>query len=482
MTAGIGPTETTPASIEPGSFRDRTARVFRADNEIYRGLTATASAEWHAIARTAFLRRALDRGAIVQTREVEAGAFHPLEAGVKWETILHHERIPFISYPYEWCFGMLKAAALLQLDLLNEALSDGIILKDATPFNVQWKGTEPVFIDVTSFVRWRAGEPWAGYRQFCELQLYPLFLQAYKGVSFQPWLRGRIDGIEAGEMARLVSWRDWLRPGILTQVVAQHRLQRQFASRTSRVKRELKEAGFPKSIVVSTVQRLRRLVEGLDWRPDQSTWVDYATNNSYDDESSRMKESFVERYVSRRRGVVWDLGCNTGRFSRIAARYADAVIALDSDHASVERLYRELTADSVRNVLPLVGNVADLSPALGWRAVERQAFVDRGRPDVVLCLALVHHLAITANIPVDDLMRWLHGLGGDLVIEFPLPEDPMVQQLLAARDQAYEDYCLEYFESSLARHFEVRERVALPSGTRVIYYAIPRAANRREAI
>jgi SAM-dependent methyltransferase len=259
-------------------------------------------------------------------------------------------------------------------------------------------------------------------------------------------------------------------------------LQRQFASRTSRVKRELKEAGFPKSIVVSTVQRLRRLVEGLDWRPDQSTWVDYATNNSYDDESSRMKESFVERYVSRRRGVVWDLGCNTGRFSRIAARYADAVIALDSDHASVERLYRELTADSVRNVLPLVGNVADLSPALGWRAVERQAFVDRGRPDVVLCLALVHHLAITANIPVDDLMRWLHGLGGDLVIEFPLPEDPMVQQLLAARDQAYEDYCLEYFESSLARHFEVRERVALPSGTRVIYYAIPRAANRREAI
>ena len=483
MTAGTHPTKPPPASIEPGSFRDRTARVFRADNEIYRGLTGAASEEWQAVGRTAFFRRALDRGTIVQTREVDAGPFHPLEAGAKWKTILHHERIPFISYPYEWCFGMLKAAALLQLDLLNDALVEEIILKDATPFNVQWKGNEPVFIDVTSLVRWHAGEPWGAYRQFCQLQLFPLFLQAYKGVSFQPWLRGRIDGIETEDMARLVSWRDWLRPGILTHVVAQDRLQRLFGARAVSVKRELKEAGFQKSIVGSTIRRLRRLVDSLHWNPDRSAWVDYARNNSYDDESARMKESFVERHVSRRHGgMVWDLGCNAGRFSRIAARYADLVIAVDSDHASVERLYRELRTESVRNVLPLVGNVADLSPALGWRALERQAFVDRGRPDVVLCLALVHHLAITANIPIDDLVQWLQGLGAELVIEFPLPQDPMVQQLLATRDQAYDDYTLAYFESSLASHFEVRERMPLPSGTRVIYQAIPRAVIRREAI
>jgi SAM-dependent methyltransferase len=462
--------------LEPGSFRDRTARVFRAGNEVYRGLTATASEEWHAVAETSFFQSALDRGAIVQTREVETGALHARKAGIEWKTVLHHERIPFISYPYEWCFGMLKAAALLQLELLTDALTDGIVLKDATPFNVQWKGAEPVFIDITSFVRSRAGEPWAGYRQFCELQLYPLFLQAYKGVSFQPFLRGRLDGITTEDMAGLFSWHDWLRPGILTQVVAQNRLQRHFASRAPRVKRELKEAGFQKSIVVASAQRLRRLVEGLDWKPNKSTWIDYATHNSYDNESARMKESFIEQHASRRRGMVWDLGCNTGQFSRIAARYADQVIAVDSDHASIERFYRELRADSVRNILPLVGNIADLSPALGWCAMERQAFVDRGQPSMILCLALVHHLAITANIPIDDVVRWLRGLGAELVIEFPLPRDPMVQQLLASKDQAYDDYALQYFESSLDTFFEIRERLALPSGTRVMYYAVPRNA------
>jgi SAM-dependent methyltransferase len=477
VTTGVRSGQRARPSIEPGSFRDRTARVFRVGDEIYRGLTATAWDEWQAVSAAPFFQRALNRGAIVQTELVDPAVIGQWDLDDHWQAALRHERVPFVSYPYEWCFGMLKDAALLQLELLTDALHDDVILKDATPFNVQWKGTSPVFIDVASFVRWRTGEPWAGYRQFCQLQLYPLFLQAYKGVSFQPWLRGRIDGIETDEMARLVSWRDWLRPGILTQVVVQNRLQRQFASGAPKVKRQLKEAGFQKSIVVAAVQRLRKLVETLEWKAERSTWVDYATNNTYDDQSARMKESFVEeRLAARRGGMVWDLGCNTGRFSKIASRHADLVVAVDSDHASIERLYRELKSEGARNVIPLVGNVADLSPALGWRALERQAFIDRGRPDVVLCLALVHHLAITANIPIDDLVRWLNSLGADLIIEFPLPQDPMVQQLLSAKDQVYEDYTLDCFESSLAAHFQIRERLALPSGSRVIYHATPRAA------
>jgi SAM-dependent methyltransferase len=467
------------ASIEPGSFRDRTARVFRIGDDIYRGLTAAACDDWQAISTARFFQRALNDGTIVHTERVDQAALPQLDGDDRWQAALRHERIPFISYPYEWCFGMLKDAALLQLQLLIDALHDDVILKDATPFNVQWKGTAPVFIDVTSFVRWRKGEPWAGYRQFCELQLYPLLLQAYKGVSFQPWLRGRIDGIETAEIARLFSWRDWLRPGILTQVVAQDRLQRKFASGSPGIKRQLKEAGFKKSIIVAAVHRLRKLIHGLEWKAERSTWIDYATNNTYDDQSHQMKESFVDRRLAARRaGMIWDLGCNTGRFSRIAAKYADLVIAVDADHVSVERLYRELKAEGrPRNIIPLVSNVADLSPALGWRAMERQAFVDRGRPNMVLCLALIHHLAITANIPIRDLVRWLKGLGADLIIEFPLPHDPMVQQLLNAKNQAYDDYTLDSFESSLAAHFEIRERLALPSGSRVIYHAAPKATH-----
>jgi hypothetical protein len=476
VTVGSQSALPTGGALEPGSFRDRTARVFRIGGDIYRGLTPSAWDEWQFVSRAPFFQHALNHGWIVKTEPVDPGVIGQADPDGHWHAVLRHERVPFISYPYEWCFGMLKDAALLQLELLTEALSDGVILKDATPYNVQWKGTAPVFIDVASFVRWRTGEPWAGYQQFCQLQLYPLFLQAYKGVSFQPWLRGRIEGIPTEEMARLMSWRDWLRPGILTQVVAQNRLQHRFASDAPKIKHRLKEAGFQKGIIVAAVQRLRKLVDGLEWKPERSTWVDYSTCNTYDELSARMKESFVEqRLAACRGGMVWDLGCNTGRFSKIAAKYADLVIALDSDHASIECLYRELKAEGVRNVIPLFGNLADLSPARGWRGVERQAFVDRGRPRVVLCLAVVHHLAITANIPIHDLVRWLNGLAADLIIEFPLPHDPMVQHLLNARNQKYDDYTLDCFESSLSAYFEIRERLVLSSGSRVIYHATPKA-------
>ena len=460
--------------FDPGSFRDRTARVFYAGSTVCRGLTQPAWKEWETVSASHFFRSAMDRGAIVETAVAEAPAAAAVNASDMWEGILEHRRLPFISYPYEWTFGMLKDAALLHLQLLSEALDEGFILKDATPYNVQWVGTTPVFIDVASFVTWRAGEPWAGYRQFCQLFLYPLMLQAYKGMSFQPWLRGRLDGIPADECRGLLSFRDLFRPGILTHVVAQSRLQHRFAADAAAVKRQVKAAGFSRAIITATVKRLERVVQQLRWEPNPSTWSGYAAANSYDDESSNTKEVFVDRIAQRHRGgTVWDLGCNTGRFSRVVARYADYVVAVDADQASIERLYRQLRTDGENRVLPLVGDVTDLSPSLGWCGRERSAFVDRGHPDLVLCLALIHHLAITANIPIIDLVRWLHGLGAHLVVEFPLPEDPMVRRLLLARDQAYDDYAVGSFEAALESCFEVQEKLTLPSGTRLLYSASP---------
>ena len=143
--------------------------------------------------------------------------------------LVEHARIPFVSYPYEWPFGMLKDAALLHLALMRDALAEGFILKDSSPYNVQWRGARPVFIDIPSFEPLGPGEPWVGYRQFCELMLYPLMLQAYRGIDFRPWLRGRIDGIPAEEMRRLLSSRDLLRAGVLLHVVAQSLLQRRYS-------------------------------------------------------------------------------------------------------------------------------------------------------------------------------------------------------------------------------------------------------------
>jgi len=473
VTAPVEPFNEPRFTIEPGSFRDRTARVFYTEGSVYRGLTETSWQEWQAVVASPFFKRAMAAGQIIATTPVDQSQ-RPRGVPPEWTVVLKHERVPFISYPYEWCFGMLKAAALLQLELLTAGSADDITLKDATPYNIQWNGARPVFIDVASFVRSRPGAPWSGYRQFCQLFLFPLMLQAYKQVPFHHRLRGRLDGIGAVECQRLMSWRDLLRPGVLTHIVAQSHLEQQYGATARDIRAELRQAGFDKQLVAATIAKLHRLVGKLTWSPTPSAWSEYADHNSYEPDAAVAKERFAESVLrTKARRLVWDLGCNTGRYAKLAGKYADYVVAVDSDHESIERLYQELKRAGTTNVLPLVGDVADPSPALGWRRRERQPMLERGRPDLVLCLALVHHLAITANIPIDDLIDWFAELGGELVVEFPLPHDPMVRRLLLNKDQRYDDYCVEYFEASLQRRFRVHERVTIPSGTRILYHATP---------
>lgn len=481
MTPSIAPT-LIPADLpdgsqsEPGSFRDRSARVFYVDGTVCRGLSRSAWEEWQALVQTTFFQRSLADGRLVETEVADPVEFRQGGRSTSWAGILRHRAIPFVTYPYEWCFGMLQDAAIFQLELLGEALREGITLKDASPFNVQWRGSRPVFIDVASFVRYRAGEPWAGYRQFCRLFLYPLLLQAYKQLPFQPWLRGRIDGIDAEECRALMSVRDLLRPGILTHVLLQSRLQQHYGPNGQDVKRNLKRAGFNRTLIAANVSRLKTLVRSLQWAPGPSGWSEYANQNSYDRLDTEAKAEFVERVLAtRHRRLVWDLGCNTGRFSRMAEKHADCVVAADSDHASVERLYQSVKADGSLNVLPLVLDVTDPPPNLGWRGLERRAMLGRGRPDLVLSLALVHHLVITSNIPLAEVVEWFRELGGEVVVEFPTRDDEMVKRLLRNKDQAYDDYRTEFFEACLANHFELCQRIVLPSGRRIIYHLNPRA-------
>lgn len=461
--------------IEPGSFRDRTARVFYLNGAVYRGLNERAWEEWQAISHTPFFQSALADGRVIGTEALDLASVARPEPSLDWKGILRHQAIPFISYPYEWCFGMLKDAALLQLELLTTALGEEITLKDASPYNLQWLGSRPVFIDVASFVRYHAGEPWIGYRQFCRMFLYPLLLQAYKQAPFQPWLRGRLDGIDAEECLALMSLRDLLRSGVFTHVLLQSRFQGYYRARQRDTKRELKTAGFHRTIIAANVSRLHKLVHGLHWTPGASAWSEYESLHSYERDDAVAKEQFVEQVLqTRHRSLIWDLGCNTGRFSRMAEKYADYVVAVDADHASIERLYCSLRASGSTKVLPLVLDVTDPSPNLGWRGRERRAMLDRGRPDLVLSLALVHHLVITSNIPLEDVVQWFHDFGGEVVVEFPTRDDEMVQRLLRNKDQAYEDYRTEHFDRCLMEYFELHQRLVLPSGRRIMYYLRPR--------
>jgi hypothetical protein len=455
---------------DPGSFRDPESRVFFAGSEVRRALSREGLRDFQALA---------DTGLLSDPRVIgtEPAADAPPAPGVldhDVAMVLRHERIPFVSYPYEWSFSMLKAAALLQLDLMLEALRHGLVLKDASPYNVQFMGARPVFIDVGSFERMRAGELWAGYRQFCTMYLFPLLLQSLKGVDFQPWLRGSIDGITATQMRGLMSFRDRFRRGIATNVLLHARLEHRDASSGRSVRRAVAGSTAEGEIVSANVRKMRKLVARLESDPPAGVWVRYREHNSYDEAAADRKRAFVADVVARRPwDLVWDLGANTGTYSRVAVAGARTVVAIDADPGVVELLFRDLSEAGDETILPLTMNLADPSPSLGWRSRERRTLLERGRPDLVLALALVHHLAIGANVPVREIVGWLADIGADLIIEFPGREDAMVRKLLGAkRDGLHPDYEIAHFERCLEEAFTVRERQ--PMGTRTMYFASPR--------
>src|SRR3954451_22155982 len=370
---------------------------------------------------------------------------------------------------------MLKDAALVQLDLLLASLEHDLVLKDSTPYNVQFKGARPVFVEVGSFERIREGEPWVGYRQFCMLYLYPLLLQAVKDVPFQPWMRGSIDGITPSQMRNVMSFRDRFRRGMFTNVFLHARLEAKYADRPGEVKQEVSRV-FKKELFVANVRKMRKLVERLSWDPPEGVWTAYGERNSYTDDDAKRKDEFVRQVAtSQPWNLVWDIGANNGRYSRIAAEGAKTVVAVAAAQGPVELLYRDLKEEGNEQILTLTMNLADPSPGLGWRGLERKALPDRGKPDLVLALALVHHVAISANVPVREFLGWLASLGCSLVIEFPTREDPMVKRLLAGkRSEEHPDYELGYFEAALKEMCDVDRSERLGSGTRVLYFARPK--------
>jgi SAM-dependent methyltransferase len=332
-----------------------------------------------------------------------------------------------------------------------------------------------VFVDVGSFERLREGEPWIAYRQFCMLYLYPLLLQATKGVPYHPWLRGSIDGITPSQMRAVLSFRDRFRKGLFTNVFLHARLEAKYADKPGEVKQEVRRV-FNKELFVANVRKMRKLVDRLGWDPPEGVWTAYGERNSYTDDDARRKDEFVRQVAtSRQWNLVWDIGANNGRYSRIAAEGAKTVLAVDADQGPVELLYRDLRQEGNEQILTLTMNLADPSPGLGWRGLERKPLPERGKPDLVLALALIHHVAISANVPVQEFVDWLASLGSALVIEFPTREDPMVQKLLAPkREGLHPDYELGYFERTLGEAFEIERTERLESGTRVLYHARPK--------
>jgi hypothetical protein len=443
------------------------------DRQVLRALTDEGRRDYESVAAAPFFQGLVRDGLVVATEQLPAGS-HPLHE--RWAAVLRHERIPVISYPYEWSFEMLRDAALLQIEVSRRAVEGGFSTKDATSFNVAFRGAQPVFIDVGSFEAGRPSEPWPGYGQFCQLFLNPLVVQAAGGLDFHAWLRGSLNGISSTDAARVLPIRHRLRKGLLVHLTLQARAERRYAEAGSEegVKGELRQAGFGPKIVLAQLANLERTVRSLTWGEQESAWSGYTERSHYTGDDLPAKEGFVAETVQALTpGLVLDLGANDGRFSFLSLEHgAASVVAVDMDHLVVDRLYRRLREVGEQRVLPLVLDLVNPSPGTGWRSRERRSFVDRVRPDLVLCLAVVHHLALTYTVPFEEIVAFLAEFDAPVVVELPHRDDPMVAGLLARKRRGlFDHYDRGPWEQALLQRFSVDRSEALR--TRTLYRCTP---------
>ena len=436
----------------PSSYRDPDARVYRGPgHRILRCLGPDASARLAHFRRNGLLDQLTEGGLFVET-------WVPLDVAPPkgWRAIVESRAVRPVSYPYEWCFGMLQDAALLTLRLARALLAHGAILRDASAYNVLFDGHRPVFVDVGSLGLRAEGQPWAGYGQFCDHFLAPLLLEAVKGVPFQPLLRSSMEGIPASTLASLLGAIACLRHGVLAHVHLRAWLERRARTLHLDERQRVGEVRIPSGALEGQLSRLESVVGRLHSRA-HTVWASYE-RGAYDDPATATKDAFVSQACDRvkRWGTAWDVGANTGRHTRILAKRVATVVAMDADPGAVDVLYRSLKADPPpAHVLPLVVDVANPSPGQGWRAAERSDLDSRSRPDLAIYLALLHHLCLGRGLPLSEVADWIAETSELAVIEFVSADDPMSRLLMATRPSPHEGYD----EVSFRRLFQARGRI-----------------------
>jgi ribosomal protein L11 methylase PrmA len=429
-----------------------------------------AVADYEFVRGTGLLDKLAAEGHLVGGSEVAASELG-LEAA-EAAYVLEHDRIPFISFPYEWSFPTLKAAALLHLDIQRRALEVDVSLSDASAYNIQFKGPRPVFIDALSFKRYEDGEFWTGHHQFCEQFLNPLLLRSILGVAHNAWYRGNQEGIATEDLARIIPFRKKFSWNVLSQVVLQSKLQSSVkgAGRKTVAKTVAKKQ-LPKAAYQGMLERLRSWIAQLEPADTGPTvWGDYAQQNSYEGEEAAAKRKFIHDFTEQTKPrQLWDIGCNTGDYSSAALDGgAMRVIGFDYDQAALERAFARAVSEKL-DFLPLFLDAANQSPSQGWAGTERMGLAERRSADALVSLAFVHHMAIGRNIPLDHLVDWLTGFAPTGVIEFVPKQDPMVQELLGLREDIFPDYTEEAFVACIEKNARIVRRETVTKSRRTLF-------------
>lgn len=445
-----------------GSFRDLSGSVFYKDGVIYRQVNSIYKNNYDFLISSGLYKKLT--GATLLIAHSETG-IPGVNKGPTCK-IIRPEKVPFISYPYEWCFSQLKDASLTILKIQKISLEFGMTLKDASAYNMQFIGNAPLLIDTLSFEIYRQGRPWAAYRQFCQHFLAPLTLMSKKDTRLNQLLRIYIDGIPLELTNKLLPPKTRFNLSLLTHLHLHAWFQRRFANKI--INKDKKK--MSKASLLFLIDNLISTIEGMKLKTDASGWADYYNKTSYAPESFEHKKKLVAKFLDEAgNGMVWDLGANTGLFSRIAADKGMETISFDNDVFCVEINYRQCVKDNEKKILPLYLDLANPTPAIGWENKERLSLLERGPAKTVLALALIHHLAISNNLPLKNIAKFFSQICEYLIIEFIPKQDPQVERLFSSREDIFPDYDRYHFEDEFAKFFQINSSEAITGSQRTLY-------------
>lgn len=452
----------------PSSFRDPSGFLFTEGNTLYRQINLSYKENYDQLIKSSLYKKLVDLGYLVPHDKIK-----PLKKqSTESYQIIKPKTIPFISYPYEWCFSQLKDAALLTLEIQKTALEHGMSLKDSSAYNIQFLEGKPILIDTLSFEKYSEGSPWIAYKQFCQHFLAPLALMTYTDIRLSRLFQLYIDGIPLDLTSTLLPLKTKIKPSLLIHLHLHAASQKRYSDKV--VKKESVRGKMSKRSFLGLIDSLDGAVKGLKWEPKGTEWADYyEAKLNYIPSSLREKANLVEKFLTEIKPKnVWDVGANTGLFSRVASDKGIKTISFDIDPAAVELNYRTLKEKEEKNILPLIMDLTSPSPSIGWESRERASFMERGSADTILALALIHHLAISNNLPLPKLAEFFSNICKSLIMEFVPKEDSQVQKLLATREDIFPNYTKEKFEEAFRKFFRIKESVNIRNSKRVLYLMV----------
>ena len=445
-----------------GSFRDPGGFIFYREGAIFRQINFVYKEEYDLLVESGLYKDLADSNLLIPHEELDINGPVP----DKLYKVIKPEKVPFISYPYEWCFSQLKDAALATLAIQKRSLNFGMSLKDCSAYNIQFKDGKPIFIDTLSFEKYRGGEPWAAYRQFCQHFLAPLALMSYRDIRLNQLLRVYIDGIPLDLASSLLPFHTRLKFSLLVHIHLHATAQKHFSDRTSK----MPQGRITPLSFMGLVDSLESAIRKLRWNAQGTEWGDYYDNLNYSQEGFRHKSIIISDFLGELKSeVVWDLGANRGIFSRIPSTKNVRVISFDVDPVAVEKNYGQCISKGEKNLLPLLLDLTNPSPGIGWNNEERMSLLERGPADLVLALALIHHLAISNNLPLNEIANFFSRICNSLIIEFVPKEDSQTQRLLSTRKDIFSNYNQHTFEEEFAKVFEIRKTIPIRSSQRILY-------------